>query len=115
MSFQRIVDVLVSLSLTVSVSGRQPSRHVLFDTSRRKIGRESVQNHIGNVFKRINSERLEPGKSKDATCVEMKKAFFSLLPQTNLIELLKFCDIYLRVDQRKINPLLDSYKPFITL
>lgn len=59
-----------------ATSGRQPSRPTFFDTSRKKIGRQSIQNRIGDVFKRVKSDWLEKGKSKDALRIELKRAFF---------------------------------------
>ncbi len=43
--------------------------------SRRKIGRQSIQNRIGDTFKRVTADWMEIERSKDAIRTDLKKAF----------------------------------------
>ena len=56
----------------MTTNRRRPARPNFFDTSRRKIGRQSLHNRIG----RVEADWMEAGRSKDAVRVDLKNAFF---------------------------------------
>ena len=55
---------------------RRPARPSFFDTTRRKIGRQSLQNRIGETFKRVEADWMEARRSKAAVRIDLKRAFF---------------------------------------
>jgi hypothetical protein len=49
---------------------------LFFDTSRRAIGRQSLENCIGNVFKTVKVDWANPEVSKATLRRQLKSAFF---------------------------------------
>lgn len=59
-----------------TMNSRSPGLRTFFDTSRRKIGRQSLQNRLKEPFTNVKEEWYMCGISKDTMRVIMKRAFF---------------------------------------
>ena len=59
-----------------TMNSRNPGQRTFFDTSSRKIGRQSLQNRLKEPFTNINEDWYMCGITKGTMRVVMKKAFF---------------------------------------
>jgi hypothetical protein len=60
----------------ISTNSRKPNRPTFYDTSKKKIGRQSIQNRLAELFKAVSEDWFECGASKDALRILFKKTFF---------------------------------------
>ena len=60
----------------MTVNGRREAQPSFFDTSRRKIGRQSIENRLGEVFKPVNFDWYGRPITKPTMRRKLKETYF---------------------------------------
>ncbi len=70
-------SLLYDLLMTnCTINSRSEARPSFYDTSRRKIGRQSIHNRVGDVFRSVNFAWFKKDLSKNSVRSNLKQIFF---------------------------------------
>jgi hypothetical protein len=88
-------SLLYSLIANNALSNsRRFNRPSLYDTSRKKVGRQSIHNQLIDLYKTLNEDWFECGASKDSLRILFKKTFSCILLLKMTRPLISFLLLY---------------------